>query len=124
MRNAILGSFAALLLALPAAAQQAPATPPQAPAAQVTGDSIDRGLVNLGMMTAHAFQCTPEAQRAEFQRMVLAFNAILLADMGGNAAFRYASAFGAGTARDVDRSFCERSLADWQRHVQANRLNR
>ena len=122
MRNAILGSLAALLLALPAAAQQPPAA--QQPAAPVTGDSIDRGLINLGMMTAHAFQCTPEAQRAEFQRMVLAFNAILLADMGGNAAFRYASAFGAGTARDVDRSFCERSLADWQRHVQTNRLSR
>lgn len=120
MRKAILGSLAALLLALPAAAQQQPA----APATPITGDSIDRGLVNLGMMTAHAFQCTPEDQRGEFQRMVLAFNAILLADMGGNAAFRYASAFGAGTARDVDRSFCERSLADWQRHVQANRLNR
>lgn len=120
MRNAILGSLTALLLAMPAAAQQQPAQP----AAPVTGDSIDRGLINLGMMTAHAFQCTPEAQRAEFQRMVLAFNAILLADMGGNAAFRYASAFGAGTARDVDRAFCERSLADWQRHVQANRLAR
>lgn len=121
MRNAILGSLAALLFALPAAAQQPPAQAQQAP---ITGDSIDRGLVNLGMMTAHAFQCTPEAQRAEFQRMVLAFNAILLADMGGNAAFRYASAFGAGTARDVDRAFCERSLADWRRHVEANRLNR
>ena len=108
------------LLALQAAAQQAPAQPP----AGITGDTIDRGLVNLGMMSAHAFQCTPEAQRAEFQRLVLAFNAILLADMGGNAAFRYASAFGAGTARDVDRSFCERSLADWQRHVQQNRLSR
>lgn len=122
MRHIIMGGLA-LLLAAPGLAQQQPAQPQQLPAA-ITGDTIGRGLVNLGMMTAHAFQCTPEAQRADFQRMMLAFNAILLADMGGNAAFRYASAFGAGTAREIDRSFCDRSLADWQRHVQQNRLDR
>ena len=60
-------------------------------------------------------------------RLGTAANAMVLAAClvcAANAAFRYASAFGAGTARDVDRAFCERSLADWQRHVQANRLAR
>lgn len=103
---------------LPAAAQQA------APQTPVTEESIERGLVNLGLMAGHAVQCAPDAQRAEMQRMLLAFNSILVAEMGSNAAFRWATAFGAGSSAPVDRSYCDRSLADWQRHVQANRLDR
>lgn len=118
MRSTLFGALLLASLGLPAAAQQ------PAPAAPVTEQGIERGLVNLGLMTAHAFQCTPEAERPAFQRMMLAYNAILIADLGGNAAFRYATAFGAGSARDVDRSFCARSLADWQKHVQDNKLAR
>lgn len=121
--TAILGATLLVALAGPASAQQgAPAAPP-APAT-VTQENLERGLVNLGLMTAHAFQCTPEAERPAFQRMMLAYNAILIADLGGNAAFRYATAFGAGSTREVDRAFCERSLADWRKHAQDNRLDR
>lgn len=101
------------LTALPAAAQPRPAE-----------QQLDRGLVNIGLMSAHAFHCTPEAERAEFQRLVLAFNARVLADLGGNAAFRFASAFGAGTATEIDRGRCAQSLGDWRRHVQEHRLDR
>lgn len=121
MRNLML-SCLALAVGLPAAAQQPPA--PAAPQAPITEESVERGLVNLGLMAAHAFQCAPDAQKPEMQRMLLAFNSILVAQMGSNAAFRWATAYGAGTATPVDRSYCDRSLADWQRHVQANRLDR
>jgi len=121
MRNLMLACLA-LAVGLPAAAQQPPA--PAAPQGPVTEESVERGLVNLGLMAAHAFQCAPDAQKPEMQRMLLAFNAILVAQMGSNAAFRWATAYGAGTATPVDRSYCDRSLADWQRHVQANRLDR
>jgi hypothetical protein len=111
-RTALAGLL--FLASLPAAAQ------PQLTAEQ----QLDRGLVNLGLMSAHAFQCTPEADRAEFQRLLLAFNARLLADVGGNAAFRFATAFGAGTATEIDRGRCPQSLGDWRRHVQEHRLDR
>lgn len=109
---------AALLLSAPAHAQQA------GPPAPITDESVERGLVNLGLMASHAFQCAPDADKPGMQRMLLTFNSILVAEMGSNAAFRWASAFGAGSATPVDRSYCERSLADWRRHVQANRLDR
>ena len=89
----------------------------------MTEETLDKGLVNLGLMAGHAFQCTPEPQRADFQRMLLNFNSILLAQMGGNAAFHWAAAFGAGSSHDVDVSYCERSLADWRKHVQDNHLD-
>ena len=104
-----------VLLAAPAAAQQ--------PAA-ITEQSLERGLTNLGLMAAHAFQCTPEAGRAPAQQKLLAFNAELVAQVGSNAAFRFATAFGAGASRDVDVSFCDRSLADWSQLVQQHRLDR
>jgi hypothetical protein len=113
MRCAI-GAALFIVLALPAAAQQP---------APITEETLDKGLVNLGLMAGHAFQCTPEPQRADFQRMLLNFNAILLAQMGGNAAFRWAAAFGAGSSHDVDVSYCVRSLADWRKHVQDNYLD-
>ena len=69
MRRAI-GVALFIVLALPAAAQQQPAP--------MTEETLDKGLVNLGLMAGHAFQCTPEPQRADFQRMLLNFNAILL----------------------------------------------
>ena len=50
---------------------------------------------------------------------------VALADIAGaNAAFRFSASFGAGSARDVDRSFCERSLADWRKLLQDHNLNR
>lgn len=110
-------AFLAAVLAGPAMAQ-GPATPP------LTEESMDRGLVNLGLMAGHAFQCMPEADRPAAQQALLAFNSILVAQMGANAAFRWATAFGAGSSHEVDRSFCERSLADWRRHVQEHRLDR
>jgi predicted HD phosphohydrolase len=90
-------------LALPAAAQ---------PQAVVTEEMIERGLVNLGLMAGHAFQCTAEAERAAVQRQLLAFNADLMAQLGANAASLFDTAFGAGSAREMDRAFCTRSLAD------------
>lgn len=110
---------AALLaaVALPALAQQPPAGP-------TTLEGLDRGLVNLGLMAGHAYQCLPEGDRAAAQRSILVFNTQLIAEMGANAAFRFASSFGAGSSHDVDRSFCERSLADWRKLVQDYRLDR
>ena len=95
-----------------------------APAAPLTEQTLERGLVNLGLMAGHAFQCMPEADRPAAQAALLAFNSILIAQMGSNAAFRWATAYGAGSSREVDRTFCERSLADWRRHVQEHRLDR
>ncbi|WP_244457518.1 hypothetical protein [Roseomonas fluvialis] len=103
----------AALLAGPAAAQ----TP-------VTVEGLDRGLVNMGLMAGHAFQCLPEADRPAAQQALLAFNSILIAQMGANAAFRFSSSFGAGSSHDVDRQFCERSLADWRKLLQDHNLNR
>jgi hypothetical protein len=110
----------ALLIAAaaPPALAQAPAAPPGPP----TVETLDRGLINLGLMAGHAFQCLPEPERAAAQRRLLAFNSILIADMGANAAFRFASSFGAGASHEVDRSFCERSLADWGRLLQDHNL--
>jgi hypothetical protein len=111
-------AFLAATLAGPAAAQ-APAAPPP-----LTEASMERGLVSLGLMAGHAWQCMPEAERPAAQQALLAFNAILVAQMGANAAFRWATAFGAGSSHDVDRAFCDRSLADWRGHVRAHRLDR
>ncbi len=95
----------------------------QAPAA-VTVEGLDRGLVNLGLMAGHAYQCLPEADRPAAQQALLAFNSILVAQMGSNAAFRFSSSFGAGSSQQADRQFCERSLADWRRLLQDHNLNR
>ena len=103
----------AALLAAPALAQ-----------APVTVEGLDRGLVNLGLMAGHAYQCLPEGERPAAQQAVLAFNGILVAQMGANAAFRFSSSFGAGSSHEVDRSFCERSLADWRKLLQDHNLNR
>lgn len=126
----VVPALLATLIAGAALAQQPPA-PAQAPAqpqppapAPVTEESIERGLVNLGLMAGHAFQCTSEADRPAMQRMLLEYNAILVAEMGANAAFRWVTAFGAGSAAEVDRSYCDRSLADWQRHATRHRLGR
>jgi hypothetical protein len=105
----------AAMLAGPVAAQAPPA---------VTVESLDRGLVNIGLMAGHAYQCLPEADRPAAQQALLGFNSILIAQMGANAAFRFSASFGAGSARDVDRSFCERSLADWRKLLQDHNLNR
>lgn len=104
----------ALTLAAPAGAQAPP----------VTVESLDRGLVNIGLMAGHAYQCLPEADQAVAQQRLLAFNAIVVAQMGSNAAFRFATAFGAGSTRDVDRSFCDRSLADWRALLRDHNLDR
>jgi hypothetical protein len=109
-------------LAGPAAAQQA--TQSAQPTAQVTEETIERGLVNLGLMAGHAFQCAPEADRPAAQRALLDFHSILVAQLGGNAAFRFATAFGAGSSHEVDPQHCDRSLADWRKHVQEHRLDR
>ena len=57
-------------------------------------------------------------------RWKMLFNSMLVAELGSNAAFRFASAFGAGSSHAVDRSFCERSLADWRKLVQDHALDR
>jgi hypothetical protein len=106
---------AALMLALPAAAQQ-PAPP--------TVETLDRGLVNLGLMAGHAYQCLPDAEKQAAQQRLLRFNSILIAEMGANAAFRFSSSFGAGSSHDVDRAFCDRSLADWRKLLQDHGLDR
>lgn len=54
MRHAIAACLLAVLT-LPAAAQ---------PQAVVTEQTIERGLVNLGLMAGHAFHCKAEAERA------------------------------------------------------------
>ena len=63
----------------------------------VTVEGLDRGLTNLGLMAGHAIQCLPEAEKPQAQRALLAFNSILIAEMGANAAFRFATAYGAGS---------------------------
>jgi hypothetical protein len=118
MRKPLAGLAVVTLLAATPAVAQAPAPPAGPP----TVETLDRGLVNLGLMAGHAFQCLPEAEREAAQRRLLAFNGILIAEMGANAAFRFASAFGAGSSHEVDRSFCERSLADWRKLLQDHNL--
>ncbi|WPB87273.1 hypothetical protein [Sediminicoccus rosea] len=113
----ILGMALSSLLVASVAVAQTPAPP-------LTEQNLERGLVNLGLMAGHAFQCMPEAERPAAQAALLAFNSILIAQMGSNAAFRWATSFGAGSSHEVDRAFCERSLADWRRHVQQHRLDR
>ncbi len=113
----ILGMALSSLLVASVAVAQAPAPP-------LTEQNLERGLVNLGLMAGHAFQCMPEAERPAAQAALLTFNSILIAQMGSNAAFRWATSFGAGSSHEVDRAFCERSLADWRRHVQEHRLDR
>jgi hypothetical protein len=118
MRLRLLGSvLAACMIAGPVAAQ----TPPAGP---ITVETLDTGLVNLGLMAGHAYQCLPEGERQAAQQRLMLFNSILVAQMGSNAAFRFASSFGAGSSHEVDRSFCDRSLADWRRLVQEHRLDR
>lgn len=112
---------ALLGLALATAAQAQTA---QTPAAPPTAESLDRGLSNLGLMAGHAVQCLPEAEQAGAQRAILLFNSKLVAELGSNAAFRFASAFGAGSSHEIDRQFCDRSLADWRKLVQEHGLNR
>ncbi|MBR0649896.1 hypothetical protein GXW78_09490 [Roseomonas terrae] len=111
--------LAPALLALGIATSAAAQPPPT-----VTVEGLDRGLTNLGLMAGHAVQCLPEGERPAAQRAVLAFNSILIAEMGANAAFRFATSFGAGSSHQVDRQFCERSLADWRKLVQDHNLNR
>jgi len=125
MRMRILATALLAMAILPAAAQTPPA-PGQAPTAAgpVTAESLDRGLVNIGLMAGHAYQCLPEAEREAAQQRLLAFNSILVAEMGANAAFRFATSFGAGSSHDVDSSFCERSLADWAALLARHNLNR
>ena len=109
---------ALLALTLATAAQ---AQTPQGP---ITAEGLDRGLSNLGLMAGHAVQCLAEPEQPRAQRAVLLFNSMLVAELGSNAAFRFASAFGAGSSHAVDRSFCERSLADWRKLVQDHALDR
>lgn len=96
----------------------------QQPPANLTVEGLDRGLTNLGLMAGHAVQCLPDADKPGAQRALLAFNSILIAEMGANAAFRFASAYGAGSSHQPDRAFCERSLADWRKLLQDHNLNR
>ncbi|MBR0672145.1 hypothetical protein [Neoroseomonas soli] len=117
-RNILGAALLVIAAAGPAAAQTSP------PATAVTPEGLDRGLVNLGLMAGHAYQCLPEGERPAAQQAVLAFNSILVAQMGANAAFRFSSSFGAGSSHDVDRSFCERSLVDWRKLLQDHNLNR
>lgn len=115
----ILGmALSSLLVAAISGGALAQTSPP------LTEQNLERGLVNLGLMAGHAFQCMPEAERPAAQNALLAFNSLLIAQMGSNAAFRFATSFGAGSSHEVDRSYCERSLADWRRHVQQHRLDR
>jgi hypothetical protein len=118
MRMRLLGLALLTTLAATPVAAQAP-TPPAGPP---TVETMDRGLVNLGLMAGHAIQCLPEAERETAQRRLLAFNSILIAEMGANAAFRFASAFGAGSSHAVDRAFCDRSLVDWRKLLQDHNL--
>jgi len=115
-----------LLLGVTAAGAQTPPAPGQAPTAPgpVTAESLDRGLVNIGLMAGHAYQCLPDAEKAAAHTRLLAFNSILIAEMGANAAFRFATSFGAGPSHDVDRSFCERSLADLRTLLARHNLDR
>ncbi len=106
------------------AACLATAASAQQPPAGLTVEGLDRGLTNLGLMAGHAIQCLPEAEKPQAQRALLAFNSVLIAEMGANAAFRFASAYGAGSSHEPDRAFCERSLADWRKLLQDHNLNR
>jgi hypothetical protein len=74
-----LSVFALWIAATPALAQ-APAAP-----RHPTAEILDRGLINLGLM-----------------------DSILIADMGVNGAFRFASSFAAGAPHEVDRSVADR----------------
>jgi len=112
--------LASALLAVGLATSAVAQTPPPA----VTVEGLDRGLTNLGLMAGHAIQCLPEAEKPQAQRALLVFNSILIAEMGANAAFRFSSAYGAGSSHEPDRQFCERSLADWRKLVQDHNLNR
>jgi hypothetical protein len=114
----------AATLALPAQAQHTP-SPAAAPRSEAQAEqTMERGLVNLGLMAGHAFQCMPESERAAAQEALLAFNSVLIAQLGANAAFRWATSFGAGSSHEVDRGFCDRSLADWRKLLQDHKLNR
>lgn len=113
MRRPGLAMLAALL-AGPAAAQ--------APA--VTVEGLDRGLADMGLMAGLAYQCLPDTDGPAAKRAPLPLNSILVAQMGADAAFRLASAVGAGSSHEVDRSFCERSLADWRKLLRDHNLNR
>ncbi len=125
MRMRLLAAGLFLFGASQAGAQTAPA-PGQVPAAAgpATADSLERGLVNIGLMAGHAWQCLPEAERPAAQARLLAFNSVLIAEMGANAAFRFATSFGAGSSHEVDRSFCERSRADLAALFARHNLNR
>jgi len=125
MRMRTLAAGLVLLWATSAAAQTPPA-PGQTPTASgpVTAESLDRGLVNIGLMAGHAYQCLPDAEKAAVQTRLLAFNSILIAEMGANAAFRFSTSFGAGSSHDVDRSFCDRSLADLRALLARHNLDR
>jgi hypothetical protein len=109
---------------VPAALAQQPAPPPAATGTPQAEQVMERGLVNLGLMAGHAFQCLPEAERPAAQEALLGFNSILIAQLGANAAFRWATSFGAGSSHEVDRSYCERSLADWRKLLQDHKLDR
>jgi hypothetical protein len=111
--------LAPALLAMGLATSAMAQTPPA-----VTVEGLDRGLTNLGLMAGHAIQCLPDGEKPQAQRALLIFNSILIAEMGANAAFRFASAYGAGSSHTPDRQFCERSLADWRKLVQDHNLNR
>ncbi|UPY35861.1 hypothetical protein [Sediminicoccus sp. KRV36] len=115
---------AAVILALTVTSTAMGQTPPVAPSAPLTEQTMERGLVNLGLMAGHAVQCLPETERPAAQQALLAFNSILVGQMGANAAFRWATSFGAGSSHEVDPQFCGRSIADWRRHVLEHRLDR
>jgi hypothetical protein len=123
MRSLAAGLF---LLGIAQAGAQTPPAPGQVPTAPgpVTAESLERGLVNIGLMAGHAWQCLPEADRPAAQARLLAFNSIVIAEMGANAAFRFATSFGAGSSHEVDRAFCERSRADLAALFARHNLNR
>jgi hypothetical protein len=112
MRLSALALSIAALLPIAAAAQTA-APAPAASLAEQEELRFEEAIRNFGFLSGAAYQCLPEADRANHDREVLAAFTGLARLFGTDRAFFYAAAFGAATSMPLDRARCAEYIADF-----------
>ncbi|HSM52222.1 MAG TPA: hypothetical protein VLA75_12550 [Thermoanaerobaculia bacterium] len=100
MRIRLFAIAIAVLLPALAGADQQPAL------AEDEDVQFEEALRDLGFVSGAAYQCLPEAERAEHDRQVLDAYSGIARLFGTDRAFLYAAAFGAGTSMSLDKAKC------------------
>jgi hypothetical protein len=127
-----------LALAVPALAQNPPATPaapapnppaaaaapaPNAPVPADADENFLKGLRRVGVMAGQVVECSPEADKqAQISEAMDLANEIAL-HFGLRAAFNFVGALGYGSGHPFDKAGCAEAIDGWKQ-IRAKYLNK